>query len=595
MKCLLKRTKQRSHFGLMLSLSLILAVVLAACGGDDGSSHGNDGTTTFSVTYDGNGAEGGSAPVDDTAYEEGEPVTVLGNTGNLVRNGYAFSGWNTQADASGTTYTQGQTFTMEAADVILYARWTTNPTYIVSYDGNGADSGSVPVDTTHYEEGQEVTVLGNTGSLARDGYLLAGWNTQPGGGGTSYTTGQTFTMGTADVILYARWIVPGEAGSLDTSFGGTGFVTTVIDGMAEAMVIQDDGKILVAGSGDDATVVRYNPDGTLDDSFGTGGIVTLPADFVKVTDMAIEPGDSDDFRIVLAGIGSSGGTYRMSAARLNANGGLDTSFAGDGIFHSSFTSNGSYGAQGVAIDADRKIVLAGETSGRFAVIRLTTNGDLDTTFGSPNGWVTTVIQDNSHATAVAIQDDGKIVVAGQSYLDGFTNFAASIARYNTDGTLDSDEWGAGYILSTYISEPTALVIRNGRVVIAGGHLSGSFFEFAMLGFDSIGWLDSTFGEGGYVATRIGDDATPYAMAAGADGIMLAGNTRVGTEARLAVARYSADGELDTIFGSPDGYVLTELGTSPYPYGLALDALGRIVVAGGQGSGTSAYFVVRYMP
>jgi hypothetical protein len=160
---------------------------------------------TYTVTYDGNGATGGSVPTDTTNYLQGATVTVLGNTGNLVKTGNSFLGWNTGTDGSGTSYTQGQTFAMGSANVTLYANWTTAPTYTVTYDGNGAAGGSVPTDTTNYLQGATVTVLGNTGNLVKTGNSFLGWNTAADGSGTSYTQGQTFAMGSANVMLYANW------------------------------------------------------------------------------------------------------------------------------------------------------------------------------------------------------------------------------------------------------------------------------------------------------------------------------------------------------------------------------------------------------
>ncbi len=160
---------------------------------------------TYTVSYSGNGNTGGSVPVDTTGYEQGQSVTVLGNTDNLIRTGYTFTGWSTQANGAGTSYTQGQIFIMGAANVTLYAKWSANPTYTVSYSGNGNTGGSVPVDTTAYEQGASVTVPGNTGNLFRTGYTFTGWNTQANGSGTSYTQGQVFMMGSSDVTLYAKW------------------------------------------------------------------------------------------------------------------------------------------------------------------------------------------------------------------------------------------------------------------------------------------------------------------------------------------------------------------------------------------------------
>ncbi len=162
-------------------------------------------TPYYTVTYNGNGKTGGSVPVDSTNYEQGQTVTVLGNPGKLVRTSYSFVGWNMQSNGSGTTYTQAQTFTMGAANITLYAMWTENPTYTVTYNGNGNTSGIVPVDSTNYEQGQDVSVLGNTGNLVKTNYSFGGWNTQANGSGTIYTQSQTFTMGAANVTLYAMW------------------------------------------------------------------------------------------------------------------------------------------------------------------------------------------------------------------------------------------------------------------------------------------------------------------------------------------------------------------------------------------------------
>lgn len=184
---------------------------------------------TYTVTYDGNGNTGGTAPVDSASYEWGQTVTVLGNTGNLTKTGYAFAGWNTQADGNGTTYTQAQTFTIDSTNVTLYAKWTANPTFTVTYDSNGNTAGNVPVDSNGYEQGQTVTVLGNSGNLAKTGYAFAGWNTQADGNGTTYTESQTFLMGTVSVTLYAKWEL-----ALYT-VGGT------VSGLSGELVMQNNG------------------------------------------------------------------------------------------------------------------------------------------------------------------------------------------------------------------------------------------------------------------------------------------------------------------------------------------------------------------
>jgi uncharacterized repeat protein (TIGR02543 family) len=160
-------------------------------------------TPKYTVMYDGNGNTGGTVPTDSNTYLQGAPVIVKGNTGSLVRTAYAFTGWNTQAGGGGTTYTVGATFPMGTSNVTLYAVWT--PTYTVMYDGNGSTGGTVPTDSNSYLQGAMVIVKGNTGSLVRTAYAFTGWNTQAGGGGTTYTGGATFPMGTSNVTLYAVW------------------------------------------------------------------------------------------------------------------------------------------------------------------------------------------------------------------------------------------------------------------------------------------------------------------------------------------------------------------------------------------------------
>ncbi len=177
--------------------------------------------STYTVTYNGNGSTGGTVPTESGAYEQNATVTVLGNTGSLVKSGHTFTGWNTAANGSGTSYAPGATFKMGAANVTLYAQWTTNPTYTVTYNGNGSTGGTVPTESGAYEQNATVTVLGNTGSLVKAGHTFTGWNTAANGSGTSYAAGATFKMGAANMTLYAQWTVSSGSDSGGGS-GGTG-------------------------------------------------------------------------------------------------------------------------------------------------------------------------------------------------------------------------------------------------------------------------------------------------------------------------------------------------------------------------------------
>jgi uncharacterized repeat protein (TIGR02543 family) len=182
---------------------------------------------TYTITYDGNGNTGGSAPVDGgSPHIYNSTVPVLG-AGSLIRTGYTFAGWNTAANGSGTSYAVGATFTVPAANTTLYAQWTIN-SYTVTYDGNGNTGGSAPVDGgSPHIYNSTVTVPG-AGSLIRFGYTFAGWNTAADGSGTAYTVGATFTMPAANTTLYAHWTI--NTSYTAPSATGTGTITASFTG-----------------------------------------------------------------------------------------------------------------------------------------------------------------------------------------------------------------------------------------------------------------------------------------------------------------------------------------------------------------------------
>ena len=153
----------------------------------------------YHVTYDGKGNTSGSVPEDATAYDVNGEVTVLG-AGSLVKDGYVFKGWDTDESADEVVYVENNTFNINA-ETTLYAVWA--PVYTVTYNANGAE-GDVPADANEYENGAEVTVLGQ-GALVKEGYAFTGWNTDANGEGTGYAAAATFAMGSANVVLYAQW------------------------------------------------------------------------------------------------------------------------------------------------------------------------------------------------------------------------------------------------------------------------------------------------------------------------------------------------------------------------------------------------------
>jgi uncharacterized delta-60 repeat protein len=216
-----------------------------------------------------------------------------------------------------------------------------------------------------------------------------------------------------------------------------------------------------------------------------------------------------------------------------AGGDLDTSFAGDGTVTTTVTHHGS-DASGVAIQADGKIVVAGGSFGanpKFALARYRTDGSLSLTFGGDGKVTTDFTEGPDRANAVAIQPDGKIVAAGSTG-DG----AFALARYNPDGTLDPTFGGDGKVTTSFPSSAyaEAVVIQtDGKILVAGGTTN----SIALARYNADGTLDPTFGGDGEVDESSGSASD---VAIQADGKILTTNP---------LARYNADGTLDPTFTS----------------------------------------------
>jgi uncharacterized repeat protein (TIGR02543 family) len=179
-------------------------------------------STAYSVTYNGNGNTGGSAPTDpNSPYLNTSTVTVLGNTGNLTKTNHTFIGWSTNSNATVAQYTQGSTFTIDS-NTVLYAVWS--PPLSVTYNGNGNSAGAAPTDSNSpYQYGSTVTVLGNTGGLWLTGFNFAGWSTDPLDLWPTLAPGDTFTI-TENTTLYAIWLYGGPpVGNLySVNYNGNG-------------------------------------------------------------------------------------------------------------------------------------------------------------------------------------------------------------------------------------------------------------------------------------------------------------------------------------------------------------------------------------
>jgi uncharacterized delta-60 repeat protein len=393
------------------------------------------------------------------------------------------------------------------------------------------------------------------------------------------------------------------SGTLDTGFGTGGKVTTAIGTSHEnayAVAIQGDGKIVAAGysvigSKADFALARYNSDGGLDTGFGTGGKVTTAIG--AGNDYAYAVAIQVDGKIVVAGSSNNGGNDDFALARYNIDGSLDTGFGTGGKVTTAIGSSTDC-ANAVAIQGDGKIVVAGKAAngsdGDFALARYNSDGSLDTGFGT-GGKVTTNIGTYSDiANAVAIQGDGKIVAAGYSIS---SNWDFALVRYNSDGSLDTG-FGTGGTVTTDIGTSSldianAVAIQgDGKIVAAGGANTGTL-DFALARYNSDGSLDAGFGTGGKVTTAIGTGADlANAVAIQGDGkIVAAGKAANGGNDDFALARYNSDGSLDTGFGT-GGKVTTAIGTSnDWLQAVAIQGDGKIVVAGSSYSGSNWDFAV----
>ena len=420
-------------------------------------------------------------------------------------------------------------------------------------------------------------------------------------------------------LLAALPVLPsfatGTAGNLDPSFGTGGRVIGTFYGWASAVALQLDGKIVVAGTADvkpgkfGFALVRYNPDGTLDSSFGRNGKVTTGfGDGAEVTAVVVQ----SDGKIVAAGrSGPTGeGSRFFALARYLTDGTLDRSFGRRGKVTTDFLG-GENGIADLVLQPDGKIVAGGWASTasalvfRFAVARYRTDGTLDRSFGS-GGKVTTKLRNGSAGlAALALQHDGKILAGGSTRGD------IAVVRYRPDGTVDPSfgtggrvftDFGRGDGLSDLVVQLDGKILAGGATTPRGGSPNESVFALARYRPD--GRLDPRFGSRGKVTTDLPGTLGTAALALQPDGEIVAVGTvtrpALRPSSRLVVARYNVDGQLDPGFGV-GGVVTTAFRGESGAADVVLQTDGRIVVVGSTASRRSgefpfwSYFIVaRYL-
>ena len=390
-------------------------------------------------------------------------------------------------------------------------------------------------------------------------------------------------------------IGPGDAlarpGDPDATFGTGGRVSLGSSGLvAQSMVQQPDGKLVIGGSTTSPraiVIARLNVDGTFDSGFGTAGLVsfTFPGFLAFGTAVVLQP----DGKIVATGYATSGSISRCRAVRVNATGSVDTGFGTGGEVDFNF-GPGSY-CYAMALQQDGKLVIAGTfgaspSQGAFG--RLNADGSVDTSFNG--GKVVLAIPGDTSLKSVLVQGDGRIVVAGQNSQTVNMNTVTSIAiaRVESNGAIDMGFGTSGYTLTTAVPGFYQSLARqsDGRYIVATTTFDGATTtnHIAALRYTTGGGLDDTFGTAGLVRTPIGATSSANAVAVQPDdAILVAGSANVSAQNRTALVRYLPNGALDARFGVGGIVVDPHLGSGAVMNAVTLQADRRAVVAGSSGS------------
>ncbi len=397
---------------------------------------------------------------------------------------------------------------------------------------------------------------------------------------------------------------------LDKSFDNDGWTNTAINANTEfvnAIIIQDDGKIVAAGSyhngfSFDFAVARYNSNGSLDTGFDTDGIDTFAVgsghDYINA--MALQT----DGKIVVAGNANNGSNFDFALARFNSDGSLDTGFDSDGVVTVAVDTSDDY-CQAVAIQSDGKIVAVGftayggGTTTKVAVVRFNSNGSLDTGFDTDGKVITDLGFGLNYGQAVKIQSDGKIVVGG--YYMSASSYDFMVVRYNSDGSLDTGFDSDGIATKHFTGSSSEggydLLIQNdGKIVLFGHATYSGEKDFALARFNSDGSLDTGFGSSGVVVTDVNsNDDVGNSVLLQPDGkIVATGYSNNGANNQFSLVRYLSDGSLDPGFATGGKYNSWFSNSNNRANSSALQSDGKIVLGGRINTGSGNDFgLARY--
>ncbi len=518
--------------------------------------YNSDGSADSS--FNGNGKQ--TAPL-DAASQVGNSLLAIQNNGKIVVAG----------------------FTLNLTYDFVIARFNINGSLDNTFDNDGIlnTDFTSPNDFTSSDDFAGSVVIQNGDKILAAGYAI------------NHSQGMNVQH-----LAVSRY---NNDGSPDNSFNGNGkLLEDYKQGYTQlnATAVQNDGKIVVAGyawngNNYDFAVARYNDKGIPDSSFSDDG--KQLTDFDSTDNYGYAVAVQQDGKIVVAGKSNN----QFAVARYNTDGSPDNTFNGTGkvIFSIGFADN----CNSIALQADGKIVLAGFSfidtnydSAFYAIARLNSNGSPDNTFGVNSKKLTNLGFAKDFANSIAIQTDGKIIASGYSYVNGNDNF--SVARFNTDGSLDNtfSEDGIQYNsfgIDDYFGESLA-VQNDGKIIVAGysQNIFGNSTAFAVARYKTDGSLDSSFGNNGFQSTDVGFNMEyGLSVAINGDGRIAVG----GTNDNFAVVLYNSDGTPDNTF-SNDGIQITNIGLGGSRISSLAFANGKLYATGSGEFPGSLGVVARYL-
>lgn len=379
-----------------------------------------------------------------------------------------------------------------------------------------------------------------------------------------------------------------QPGWLDTSFGGgDGKVTLDINNdndEAKDIAIQPNGKIVVLGTSyinftTHFTLARFNVDGSIDNTFSDDGYVNIQFDG-NTYNSARSVKLQSDGKILVAGSSYNGSYYQLAIARLHPDGSFDDTFGNAGQFVFEVPTN--FYCYDMTLDGDERIIVVGMSGligmgNQMTVMRVLSNGTVDTSFGSAGANIA-VIGGSSSADAVIVQTDGKIVLAGRTYGEFYSDIA--VARFLDNGELDTSFDSDGkrtFSIAEYDDYITSMLqLPNGKLLLGGV----SNTDFALVQLNTNGSNNNSFSGDGIVAVDMNESFDEvHDIALDSDGNIIAAGFIGYNLYDMAALRFSPNGVLDPLFHLDGKTNIDFSGTYDYCFAMAIQQDGKILIAG----------------